>query len=307
MQNDVCITSTSNKREYIIKDSIGITLGRIYIIDWNTESKYCCIRIRFYKQDKPRLLFKSVDEFLNQVFNKDNIKKINILVKEDESIECFGELGFELEGVIANNLCENGIYKSEFLFGLEKINYKKENLLRKITLSGRNVQLKILTPENSQEILNYYLKNKEHLSPYEPTREEEFYTLKFQRDILIESYKQYLNGEAINFGIYKNDNFIGKIQLSNIVLGIFRSCFIGYSMDKDEQGKGYMKEALKLVTEYGFDEFNLHRIEASALVDNKKSQSVLKACNFKELGINKNYLFIDGKWRDHITYYILRE
>lgn len=307
MQNDVCITSTSNKGEYIIKDNIGITLGRIFVIDWNAESKYCCIRIRFYKQDKPKLLFKSVDEFLNQVFNKDNIKKVNILVKEDESIECFGELGFELEGVIANNLYENREYKSEFLFGLEKINYKKENLLRKVTLSGKNVQLKILTPENSQEILNYYLKNKDHLSPYEPTREDEFYTLKFQRDILIESYKQYLNGEAVNFGIYKNDSLIGKVQLSNIVLGIFRSCFVGYSMDEDEQGKGYMKEALRLVTEYGFDEFNLHRIEASALVDNKKSQSVLKACNFKELGINKNYLFINGKWRDHITYYILRE
>ncbi|WP_097028529.1 GNAT family N-acetyltransferase [Clostridium peptidivorans] len=307
MQNDVCITSTSNKGEYIIKDNIGITLGRIYVIDWNAESKYCCIRIRFYKQDKPRLLFKAVDEFLNQVFNKDNIKKINILVKEDESIECFGELGFELEGVIANNLYENRSYKSEFLFGLEKINYKKENLLRKITLTGKDIQLKILTPENSHEILNYYLKNKDHLSPYEPTREDQFYTLKFQRDILIESYKQYLNGEAVNFGIYKNDKLIGKIQLSNIVLGIFRSSFVGYSMDEDEQGKGYMKEALRLVTEYGFDEFNLHRIEASALVDNKKSQSVLKACNFKELGINKNYLFINGKWRDHITYYILRE
>lgn len=307
MANDVCITAASNKGEYIIKDNIGITLGRIYVIDWNRESKYCCIRIRLYKEDKPRLLFKAVDEFLNQIFNKDNIKKINVLIKEDESIEHLGELGFELEGIVANNLYEDKSYKSEFLFGLEKINYKKENLLSKITISGVNVQLKILTPENSQEILNYYIKNKEYLSPYEPTREDEFYTLKFQRDILIESYKQYLNGETVNFGIYNNDKFIGKIQLSNIVLGIFRSCFVGYSIDKDEQNKGYMKEALRSAIKYAFNELDLHRIEASALADNKKSQSVLKACDFKELGINKNYLFINGKWRDHITYYILRE
>jgi len=30
---------------------------------------------------------------------------------------------------------------------------------------------------------------------------------------------------------------------------------------------------------------------------------VLKACGFSELGINSSYLFINGKWRDHITFY----
>ena len=50
----------------------------------------------------------------------------------------------------------------------------------------------------------------------------------------------------------------------------------------------------------------LHRIEASALVDNEKSIGVLKSCGFKMLGINENYLLINGKWRDHVTYYTIK-
>ncbi len=64
-----------------------------------------------------------------------------------------------------------------------------------------------------------------------------------------------------------------------------------------------MKEALSLVLEYAFDELKLHRIEASTLVDNLRSQRVLKRCGFKKLGLNEKYLFINGKWRDHITFY----
>ena len=53
---------------------------------------------------------------------------------------------------------------------------------------------------------------------------------------------------------------------------------MGYSIDKEEQGKGYMKEALSLVSKYAFEEMELHRLEASTLIENIKSQKVLKAC-----------------------------
>ena len=105
-------------------------------------------------------------------------------------------------------------------------------------------------------------------------------------------------------GIFKENKLIGKVKISNIVSGIFKNGIIGYSIDKDQQGNGYMKEAVKMALEYAFKELRLHRIEASALVENTRSRNVLIACGFKELGLNEEYLFIDGKWRDHVTYYI---
>ena len=99
------------------------------------------------------------------------------------------------------------------------------------------------------------------------------------------------------------NKYIGKVQISNIVLGIFKSAFVGYSIDVEYQGQGYMKEALNLVLEYAFIDMELHRIEASTLIDNLRSQGVLMGCGFKKLGINEKYLYINGEWRDHITFY----
>ena len=100
---------------------------------------------------------------------------------------------------------------------------------------------------------------------------------------------------------------IGKVKISNIVYGVFKSGIVGYSMDKDYQGKGYMKEALKLVLKYAKDELELHRLEASVLVDNERSKNVLIGCGFKEVGLNEKYLFINGAWRDHLTFYRILE
>ena len=64
-------------------------------------------------------------------------------------------------------------------------------------------------------------------------------------------------------------------------MGVFKNAFIGYSLDEEQQGKGYMKEAVKLVVEYAFEELELHRIEATTLIDNEKSQRVLKALGLR--------------------------
>ncbi|WP_347460562.1 GNAT family protein [Clostridium sp. DMHC 10] len=152
-------------------------------------------------------------------------------------------------------------------------------------------------------MFEYYVRNRQHLKPFEPSREESFYTFEMQKQILMENYKQFLNGEGINFGIYMENDLVGKVQISNITYGVFKNAIVGYSMDKNYQGKGWMKQALSLVLNYAFDEMELHRIEASTLVDNIKSQSVLIGCGFEKLGLNKKYLYINGEWRDHITFY----
>ena len=131
----------------------------------------------------------------------------------------------------------------------------------------------------------------------------QFYSLQVQNNILKDSYRQFIDGVAIDLGIFKDNKLIGKVKLSNIVHGIFKNGILGYSIDQQQQGKGFMKETVNMVVNYAFNELGLHRIEASALVDNERSKNVLSGCGFEELGRNKNYLFINGKWHDHITFY----
>jgi len=294
-----------SKSEYIIRDVLGITIGRVYIIELSKENRYCSFRIKFYKSDELSYepLKESINIFLISLFRNMDVNKVNVFADEEINIMSFTDLGFNLEGIVSRSIISNGTYRDELLFGIDFETFNNEHKYRESEAKGINVSLSVLTPSDAEDVLKYYLKNKEYLSPFEPDRDDSFYTLPVQRRNLIEGYKQFLNGDSVNFGIYRGNKFIGKVQISNIIIGVFKSAFVGYSIDKEEQGKGYMKETLKLVSKYAFDEMGLHRLEASTLVDNIKSQRVLKACGFKELGISEKYLFINGKWRDHTIFY----
>lgn len=312
MDNNKYVTMdlvNGSQNEYIIKDNLGITIGRTYILELSKENRNCLARVRFYKDDKEGYLYLkyTIKLLLKVLLRNMNIFKVNILVDEDLDIKAFIDSNFNVEGILTYNIAQGKDRKSEFLLGIDKWNYESASSERVLELQGPRVKLKILTPENAPEIFEYYSRNREHLKPFEPSRDESFFTMEVQRSILAEGFKQYLNGNNAGFGIFKDDYLIGKISVSNIILGIFRSAFVGYSIDEKEQNKGYMKEALSLVSDYCFNDLGLHRLEASTLLDNIKSQRVLKSCGFKELGINKNYLFINGEWKDHMAFYKIND
>ncbi|MBD7912524.1 MULTISPECIES: GNAT family protein [Clostridium] len=303
-QGVTIVRSSDNAKDYVIRDKNKINIGRFTIVDLDEENKKCSIKLKFYRNDDYELLKETLSLILKATFKDININKVNVYTVDTISLSSFLDLGFILEGIFFDNIYSQGIYRNEISMGISRDDYNVGVRNNLVELYSDNIMIKLLTPEDSEALLKYYLDNKEHLRAFEPMRDNSFYTIEVQKNILSQSYRQFLNGTAVDFGIYKDDRFIGKLKISNIVNGIFKSATIGYSIDKDEQGKGYMKETVNLAINYAFEELQLHRLEASALVENKKSQNVLLGCGFKELGVNEQYLFINGKWRDHITYYI---
>lgn len=289
--------------DYIIKDKDNIFIGRFTIVELDNDNKRCNIKLKFFKEKKHSLLRETLLSILRAIFKDNTIYKANILVDENINYKVFLDLGFTLEGIFTENIFSNGIFLDELSFGINRSEFNNKQRNHIVKLKGERITLKNLTPDCAEELLNYYSQNKEHLSYYEPTRDNSFYTLEAQRDILLESYKNLMNGTGVDLGIYKDNILIGKIKISNIVYGVFKSGIVGYSMDKDYQRRGYMQEALNLVIRYSEEELELHRLEASVLTDNERSRSVLLKCGFKEVGLNERYLFINGAWRDHITFY----
>lgn len=308
VKKDVSIEQIKGaKKEYIIRDANGITAGRFSLLEKDTECGNMSIRLNFYRNDDYFLLSRALELILGSAFKDKQVYKVNIYVKEIINVSAFINRGFLLEGIISENCVINSNRFSELLFGINRDDYMVGDKILHIKLKGDNIELRNLTPDNAADMLNYYERNKEYLKRFEPARDNDFYTISCQKNILLESYNQFIRGTAIDFGIFKDGNLIGKIKISNIVLGVFRNGFIGYSIDKEFQGRGYMKEAVKLVLQYAFNDMGLHRIEASTLVDNEKSQGVLLSCGFKKIGLSEKYLFINGKWRDHYTFYKINE
>ena len=271
------------------------------------KGKTCNINLKFYREYSYELLSDTLTLILKATFKEPNIFKVNVIVPEKIDINPFLDLGLTLEGILSQNECFRGEYFDELSFGITRAEYNKVDKHSLVELKGKKIVVRNLTPGNAEELLEYYKRNRNYLAPFEPIREKAFYTLETHRKILKKSYKEFLRGTSLEFGIFKEEKLIGKIKLSGIVYGSFRNGILGYSIDEDEQGKGYMKESIMLVLNYAFNECELHRVEASALVDNERSRRVLERCGFRLVGINEKYLLINGKWSDHATYYVLKE
>ena len=289
--------------EYVIKDKDKIVAGRFTIDELDKENKRSTIRFKFYRENSYELLKASINTILKTIFKDGNINKVNFLVSEISDISGFLDLGFTLEAILSENLMVNGTIVDELGLGITRNEYISSIKNNIVHMKGNRITIRNFTPADAEELTNYYIRNKEHLREFEPARDNSFYEVEVQRKILIESYKQLMIGTGMDLGIYLKDKLIGKIKVSNIVHGVFKSAFIGYSIDKEHEGKGYMKEAVLLVEKYCKQYLDLHRLEASVLVDNIKSKRVLLKSGFEEIGINKEYLYINGKWRDHITFY----
>ena len=97
-----------------------------------------------------------------------------------------------------------------------------------------------------------------------------------------------------------DQGLIGKISLTNVVWGGFCSAFLGYKLDADHTGRGYMSMAVEMLVRYAFEELRLHRIEANVMPRNAASLRVLEKNDFVNEGFSKYYLRINGIWEDHI-------
>ncbi len=289
--------------DYIVKDKDKIVIGRFTITELDKENKKCNLKLKFYREDNYDLLKITLESILKAVFKDKNIFKANVVVSENINLKPFLDIGFTLEAIFTDNIFTKGSFYDELSFGINRNEYLNSGRNNIVEMEGKNVLIRNFTPDDAQELLEYYLRNKEHLREFEPVRDASFFTYEMQKEILLESYRQLMTGVGSDLGIYKDNKLIGKAKISNIVYGVLKSGILGYSIDKEYEGKGYMKEAINLVLEYAKEYLDLHRIEASVLTTNERSKGVLLSCGFEEIGINKKYLYINGKWSDHITFY----
>jgi [ribosomal protein S5]-alanine N-acetyltransferase len=99
----------------------------------------------------------------------------------------------------------------------------------------------------------------------------------------------------------------GVINVSQIVLGPFRSAYLGFYAFAPQAGKGLMTEGLGLVMRHAFASMRLHRLEANIQPANERSIGLVMRCGFRLEGFSPRYLKIAGRWRDHERWAILSE
>lgn len=86
-----------------------------------------------------------------------------------------------------------------------------------------------------------------------------------------------------------------------------RCAELGYELHAAHWHRGLMTEALSAVLAYGFNEMELHRIEANPLAYNAASQRVLLRLGFRHEGTLRQRIPFRGRFEDQAYYGLLRD
>jgi len=100
---------------------------------------------------------------------------------------------------------------------------------------------------------------------------------------------------------------VGHVMIGNVVREPLLSAYVGYWCDTRLTGHGVTTAAVALAVDHCFGPVGLHRLEATVRPENAASIRVLAKLGFREEGLFRRYLDVDGQWRDHLCFAITAE
>lgn len=108
------------------------------------------------------------------------------------------------------------------------------------------------------------------------------------------------SGVMLPFVIELDGAYAGQLTIGNIIRGPLCSAWIGYWVNTEFGGQGVATAAVSMAVDHVFGNAGLHRLEATVRPENLASQAVLRKTGFREEGLLRNYMDVDGAWRDHM-------
>ncbi len=180
-------------------------------------------------------------------------------------------------------------------------------------LRGKRTRLTLARDSDARPLLEFHDRNVGHLRPWMPPLPDDLFTLAYWQKWVQCAQWLYEHDKGVRLVVRCLPNgpgseqpeppagpIIGQVNFSNILRGPFQACHLGYHIDAGVEGRGLMSEALRLAIRLAFDELGLHRVMANYIPTNERSARLLSRLGFKIEGYAKDYLFIDGAWRDHV-------
>lgn len=95
------------------------------------------------------------------------------------------------------------------------------------------VRIRVVRLSDAERLSAAYQRNREHLAPWEPRRNEDFFTVAGQTASIESKLALFTAGSGVPWVLLDAGRVVGVMTLSGIVRGPFLSAHIGYWVDKD--------------------------------------------------------------------------
>ena len=171
-----------------------------------------------------------------------------------------------------------------------------------LTLKGEHIYLRALEPEDLDFV--YLIENDERI--WEMSTTQTPYSRFLIKQYLENVHQDIYEAKQLRLVICSYDEAVlGLVDLFDFNPTHNRAGVGILIAEKEHRGKGYGKEALNLVINYGETHLRLHQLYANISVDNIASIALFKKQGFKKIGIKKEWNLVDGKYKDELLYQLI--
>jgi len=171
------------------------------------------------------------------------------------------------------------------------------------TLQTARLILRLPSEHDVPALIRYYRENAERFAPTSPARPAGYHDEASWRSRIGEYRSEFERDQSLRFFLFDSATdrkVLGAVSFTNFIRGPLQGCNLGYALCGSCEGQGLMFEALTPAIRYVFDELSMHRIMAGHLPENERSARLLKRLGFEIEGLAKEFLMINGQWRDHV-------
>ena len=166
------------------------------------------------------------------------------------------------------------------------------------------LQLGIPDAGDADRVHAYAQRNREHIAPWSAAPEEMTRSKSEWRQELAGYPSQLDFGLALRLVFLDRDDLdgpiLGRCQFVDMSPMPTSACQMGFDLDRGAQGGGLMFEAVSAAIRFVFEELALHRILANYMPTNERCGRVLRRLGFVPEGYARDWVGIEGQWRDHI-------
>lgn len=188
------------------------------------------------------------------------------------------------------------------------------SLIRKtptLRLYGRRTVLRPLAVQDFPAWRDVRLRNEAWLVPWEPQRppgaaDPSRDRAAFEARCAARDRERGAD-HAYPFGVFIDQQLVGEVNLNNVTRGALQSATVGYWIDRDHAGNGYIAEAVVVTMRFAFEQLQLHRVEVCIVPRNTNSRRVMEKLELRCEGLAERFLEIAGTWEDHLRYAITVE
>lgn len=170
------------------------------------------------------------------------------------------------------------------------------------TPTGLDLALRPLGLDDGPAFHDVRRRNAAWLEPWDATSPDPDAPTRLFPDLVAQYDADAAAGRALPLVIEVHGRLVGQLTASNIVLGSFRSCSMGYWVSREVAGQMVAPTAMAALADHVVGEVGLHRVEVNIRPENVASLAVVRKLGFRDEGLRRRMLHIDGAWRDHRSF-----